>query len=110
MKIPLDVKKRKDLFLVFLLARNPSQRFANTYLVYLNSTIVKDACRMVAGCESILEVTAIDTVQKVYKVVKMSQKNILHHNVYSGAVSAYLKFLSGKSLRKRVIIPFEKSQ
>ena len=38
--IRLTAEKKKELFREFLLARNPSEKFARTYFTYLHSTIL----------------------------------------------------------------------
>ena len=39
----------------------------------------------------------------IYDKVKADSNNVRLHNVYSGVISAYIKFLNGQELRKRVI-------
>lgn len=100
--INLTAEKKKALFREFLLARNPSEKFARTYFTYLHSTVVRKACAENTSTDDIFSVKSIDDIENIYDEVKLDDKNIANHNVYSGAVSAYKKFLIGKPLRIRV--------
>jgi hypothetical protein len=100
--IRLTAEKKKKLFREFLLARNPSEKFARTYFIYLHSTVVRRACAENTSTDDIFSVENIDIIENIYDKVKLDDKNIANHNVYSGAVSAYRKFLMGKPLRTRV--------
>lgn len=91
-------------FKEFLLARNPSESFAHKYITYLNGSVVKDVVKKIAHVESIFQVNNLQQVQAIYNKVKTNPNNIRLHNVYSGVISAYLKFLEGQDLRKRVIV------
>lgn len=100
--INLTAEKKKALFREFLLARNPSEKFARTYFTYLHSTVVRKACAEHTSTDEIFSVQDFDDIENIYDEVKIDDKNIANHNVYSGAVSAYKKFLMGKPLRVRV--------
>ena len=100
--IRLTAEKKKELFREFLLARNPSEKFARTYFTYLHSTIVRKACAENTTTDDIFSVESFDDIENIYDEVKLDDKNIANHNVYSGAVSAYKKFLIGKPLRPMV--------
>lgn len=90
---------KKSMFKDFLLSRNPSEKFVRTYFVYLNSSIVKAECLAVSKTADVFAVQDRDALEKIYSSVKTKDKNIANHNVYSGAISAYLKFLDGRTLR-----------
>ena len=87
----------------FLLHRNPSQKFAEKYFTYLASSLVKTTTLEVSKVTDIFQVTDLNELNTIYAIVKANSNNVRLHNVYSGAVSAYIKFLTGKELRKRVI-------
>lgn len=93
---PID---RKNGFREFLMKRNPSPKFVKTYFVYLRSTVVKKALLKYTNCSDIFMVTDDNPLQAVYDAVKGDPDNIRLHNIYSGAVNAYRKFLCGKNLR-----------
>lgn len=97
--ISLTAEKKKELFREFLLARNPSEKFARTYFTYLHSRVVRKACAENTSTDDIFSVESFDDIENIYDEVKLDEKNIANHNVYSGAVSAYKKFLIGKPLR-----------
>lgn len=97
--IRLTAEKKKELFREFLLARNPSEKFARTYFTYLHSSVVRKACAENTSTDDIFSVENFDDIENIYDEVKLDDKNIANHNVYSGAVSAYKKFLIGKPLR-----------
>ena len=99
MAINYQALHRRDGFRDFLLERNPNKRFVNTYFVYLNSPLVRRAISRVCGKEDIFCVSNIDHLSLIYDVIKQEPQNRRNHNVYSGAVSAYMKFLQGKPLR-----------
>lgn len=100
--IRLTAEKKKELFRQFLLARNPSEKFVRTYFTYLNSTVVKKACIEHTSTDDIFSLVCFDDIENIYDEVKLDDKNVANHNVYSGAVSAYKKFLVGKPLRPMV--------
>lgn len=87
-------------FREFLLKRNPSEKFAIKYITYLSSSLIRSQTKHIAGVDSILEVTNLADLNKIYHGVKADSSNIRLHNVYSGVVSAYIKFLTGNELRK----------
>jgi len=101
--INATVIKKKIEFEKFLLARNPSERFVKTYFRYLNSAVVCNATRKVSSQINILSVTDMKQLEEIYREVKNNPNNIKYHNVYSGAISAYIKFLNGTPLRKAVV-------
>lgn len=103
----MDIKattphERKNNFKDFLLRRNPSKSFADKYTTYLTASLIRRVTMNVATKESIYEVDDIAILTKIYQTVKTDESNIRLHNVYSGVVSAYIKFLTGGELRKRV--------
>ena len=97
--IKKDAELKKSLFRSFLLSRNPSEKFVKTYFVYLNSSIVKTECAGVANAKDIFYINDRTMLENIYANVKKHDRNIANHNVYSGAISAYLKFLDGRTLR-----------
>lgn len=97
--IKKDAEAKKALFRSFLLGRNPSEKFVKTYFVYLNSMMVKTACQAISNVSDIFEVEDRTQLELIYSNVKKQDRNIANHNVYSGAISAYLKFLDGRTLR-----------
>jgi len=99
MSINFQALHRKDGFRDFLLERNPNERFVNTYFVYLNSSIVKRTISKICGKDDIFCVSSMEPLSQVYESVKQEPQNKRHHNVYSGAISAYIKYLQGKPLR-----------
>ncbi len=90
-------------FKEFLLQRNPSQKFADKYIAYLSSGLVKSITKEISKVTDIFLVTDLNDLNSIYLKVKANSNNVRLHNVYSGAISAYIKFLSGKELRKRVL-------
>ena len=93
---------RRNKFRCYLLERNPNTKFVQSYFLYLNSAIVKDAVRRFCSHDDIFKTGNIRIVEAIYEEVKKNDTNKRLHNVYSGAISAYLKFLQGKSLRPPV--------
>lgn len=89
-------------FREFLLQRNPDEKFIQRYIASLGNVIVLDAVKSVSNKKSIFEITQKEMLLCIYEIVKSNTRNIKSHNTYSGAVSAYIKFLDGKNLRKRV--------
>lgn len=49
--------------------------------------------------DDIFKITEMDELLDIYDAVKIDDNNIRLHNVYSGAVSAYIKYLEGRPLR-----------
>lgn len=94
----------KNAFLDFLKRRNPTSNFPQRYVGYMNSRIIYNAAMKYAATEDIFSISNPKIVKKIYLEVKSDANNIRLHNIYSGVVSAYLKFLEGKDLRKRVSI------
>lgn len=97
--IKKDVELKKSLFRNFLLSRNPSEKFVKTYFVYLNSSVVTSECLNVANTKDIFNIDDRTKLETIYSNVKKYDRNIANHNVYSGAISAFLKFLDGRTLR-----------
>ena len=95
-----DVKKSR--FRNFLLQRNPSVKFADKYLLYLDSSLVKKYLKDLAGTENIYSIKSIELLQAIYEVLKNDDNNKRLHNVYSGVVSAFIKFLTHKELRRPI--------
>ena len=87
-------------FREFLLKRNPSEKFAIKYSTYLSSSLITSQTKHIAGVDRILDVINLGDLNKIYLSVKANSSNIRLHNVYSGVVSAYIKFLTGTELRK----------
>ena len=101
-KILFDPNMKRTSFKKFLLTRNPSEKFASQYLSYLNGSLVRSKTKSITGKDSIYEVESIPNLHEIYHVVKNDVSNIRLHNIYSGAISAYIKFLVGNELRKMV--------
>ena len=59
---------------------------------------------MICGKDDIFSVESIDSLVHIYNLTKEDPANKRHHNVYSGAISAYIKYREGKSLRPKVEI------
>lgn len=97
-----SIQRMKE-FKEFLIKRNPSKKFADKYATYLTSNVIKNNAMSLYGTESILDIDDVVKLNKVYLAVKSDAANIRLHNVYSVALSAYIKFLKGENLRKRVI-------
>ena len=95
--------KKESAFRDYLLARNPSESFARKYLAYMHSSLIKQLAQRIAMVGDVYQVNSLDRLQDIYDVLKKEPDNIRLHNVYSGVLSAYMKFLTGKELRKRVI-------
>lgn len=89
-------------FKEFLLRRNPSKSFADKYVTYLKSSLVSNMTRQVVGNDDIYNVSTIKELNEIYHLVKDDDANVRLHNVYSGVVSAYIKYVTGNELRKRV--------
>ncbi len=100
--ISREVTYKESQFRQFLLLRNPSVKFVEKYIKYLGHSIVKDAIMEIASVNSIFEVTEMSKLYLIYGKVKADSNNIRLHNVYSGVISAYIKFLNGQYLRKKV--------
>lgn len=101
--LQLEPLVRRNGFRDFLLKRNPSESFANKYMTYLTSSLVRNKTKSISGCESIYDVESLAQLNTIYKSVKIDESNVRLHNIYSGVVSAYIKYITGKDLRKRVI-------
>lgn len=97
---PVD---KENAFRDYLLARNPSESFARKYLTYMHSSLIRQLAQRIANVEDIYQVNNINLLQEIYDALKKEPDNVRLHNVYSGVLSAYMKFLTGKELRKRVI-------
>ena len=100
--INLEPVEKSRGFKEFLLRRNPSKSFADKYVTYLNSSLVRNITRQVIGNDDIYNVSTLNELNKIYHLVKGDDANIRLHNVYSGVVSAYIKYITGNELRKRV--------
>lgn len=94
-----DVELKKSLFRNFLLSRNPSEKFVKTFFVYLNSSVVTSECLNVANTKDIFNIDDRTKLETIYSRVKKNERNIANHNVYSGAISEFLKLLDGRTLR-----------
>ncbi len=93
---------KKSRFRNFLLQRNPSVKFADKYLLYLDSSLVKKYAKELSGTENVYAIKSIDVLQSIYDALKADDNNKRLHNVYSGVVSAYIKFLTHKELRRPI--------
>lgn len=100
--INLEPLAKNRGFKEFLLRRNPSKSFVDKYVTYLKSGLVRNMTRQVIGNDNIYNVLTIKELNKIYHLVKGDDANIRLHNVYSGVVSAYIKYVTGNELRKRV--------
>lgn len=92
-------KEKETAFSNYLLERNPSQKFVRTYGIYLRSRVVVKYVQEYAHKDDIFKVVDMEELLDIYDAVKLDDNNIRLHNVYSGAVSAYIKYLEGKPLR-----------
>lgn len=102
-----EVVQKKKEFKAFLMKRNPSESFSDRYIRYLNARVVRNVVQDVCSNINIWEVTDMSELITIYTRVKANIDNIRLHNIYSGAISAYMKFLQGKELRRRVIKDIE---
>ena len=100
--INLEPQAKNKGFKEFLLKRNPSKSFADKYVTYLKSSLVRNMTRQVIGNDDIFNVSSLKELNEIYHLVKGEDANIRLHNVYSGVVSAYIKYITGNELRKRV--------
>ena len=94
--------EKQNGFSQFLLDRNPSAKFIRTYGIYLRSNVVRQYTQSIAHTSDIFKIEDMDQLLDIYDEVKLDENNIRLHNVYSGAVSAYIKYLEGKPLRIKV--------
>ena len=92
-------KEKENGFGKFLLERNPSQKFVRTYGIYLRSQVVRRYVLENSHTDDIFQVTDMNELLDIYDALRIDDNNIRLHNVYSGAVSAYIKYLDGKPLR-----------
>ena len=70
---------------------------------YLTSSLVRNTTKNISGYDSIYKVESLTQLNKIYQLVKADEANVRLHNIYSGVVSAYIKYITGNELRKRVI-------
>ena len=101
--LQLDPLEKRNGFRDFLLKRNPSESFAAKYMNYLTSSLVRSNTKKISGYDSIYKVDNLTQLNKIYQIVKSDKSNVRLHNIYSGVVSAYIKYITGNELRKRVI-------
>lgn len=99
----LESLVKRNGFRDFLLKRNPSETFADKYMTYLTSSVIRNITKKISGYDIIYNVESLSQLNEIYQIVKKDEANVRLHNVYSGAVSAYIKFITGKDLRKRAI-------
>ncbi len=52
-------------FMNFLLKRNPSEKFANKYITYLNSSLIRSKTKHIASVDSILNVVNLGDLNKI---------------------------------------------
>ena len=96
------ILSNRDEFRAFLLKRNPSQKFIATYIRYITSPLVRSTITELFGEQKNVFELEYKDLYVLYQTVKANPNNIRLHNVYSGAISAYMKFLKGDSLRAKV--------
>ena len=72
-------------------------------MTYLTSRLVRSSAKNISGCDSIYKVDSLTQLNEIYQIVKADKNNVRLHNIYSGVVSAYIKYITGNELRKRVI-------
>lgn len=108
--LQLDPLEKRNGFRDFLLKRNPSETFAAKYMTYLTSSLVRSNTKNISGCDSIYNVENLTQLDEIYQIVKADKRNVRLHNIYSGVVSAYIKYITGNELRKRVIPSNEENQ
>ena len=101
--LELDPTMKRNGFRDFLLQRNPSESFDAKYLTYLTSSLVRAKTKQVSGQDNIYTVSSVKQLDEIYHLVKCDSANIRLHNIYSGVVSAYIKYISGSKLRKMVM-------
>ena len=70
---------------------------------YLTSGLVRNKTKNISGCNSIYDVESLTDLNDIYQSVKLDKTNVRLHNNYSGVVSAYIIYINGNELRKRVI-------
>lgn len=92
-------EKRCCDYRAYLLGRNPSEKFIRTYFVYLGGSIVKKYLTALCGTDDIFAISDVNKLSIAYEQIKVDENNVRLHNVYSGAVGSYIKFLQGKPLR-----------
>lgn len=100
--IKLEPFDKRRGFKDFLLRRNPSKTFAEKYMTYLTSSLVRSSTKQVSDQDDIFRVPSLKQLNEIYHLVKRDSSNIRLHNIYSGVVSAYIKYITGGELRKRV--------
>lgn len=93
-----------------MLKRNPSESFAAKYMTNLTSSLVRSITKKITGCDSIYKIENLTQWNEIYQIVKADKRNVRLHNIYSGVVSAYIKYITGNKLRKRVIPSNEENQ
>lgn len=96
-----DPNTKENAFREYLLARNPSLNFATKYTAYMQSSVIKRITYSIAKLQNVYMVKDLDVLNEIYEELKVDEANVRLHNVYSGVLSAYIKFLSGKEMRKR---------
>jgi hypothetical protein len=84
-------------FISYLEGRGVTERGINNILsfaanyrvnVYLNEVAPK--------AFSVFDITNVELLTYVYKMIRDDEDNIRLHRIYSGAVNRYIEFLSGK--------------
>lgn len=108
--LQLEPTVKRNGFRDFLLKRNPSETFALKYMTYLTSSLVRSKTKNVTGYDNIYKIENLSLLNKIYQLVKADKNNVRLHNIYSGVVSAYIKYITGNELRKRVIPSKESNQ
>lgn len=108
--LQFDPIEKRNGFRDFLLKRNPSESFAAKYMTYLTSSLVRSNTKNISDCDSIYKVENLTQLNEIYQRVKADKSNVRLHNIYSGVVSAYIKYITGNKLRKRVIPHNEENQ
>lgn len=101
--INIEPDKKRKGFREFLLRRNPSKSFADKYISYLSSRLVKRIARQVSEHDDIYSISTVKQLYDIYHLTKCESTNIRLHNIYSGVISAYIKYINGTELRKMVM-------
>lgn len=101
--LQLDPLEKRNGFRDFLLKRNPSESFAAKYMTYLTSRLIRSNTKNISGYDSIYKGDNLTQLNKIYQIVKSDKSNVRLHNIYSGVVSAYIKYITGNEMRQRFI-------
>lgn len=86
-----DAKTRKELFFASLTIAEATKR---NYKTGLNSTFFKDFLLTRFECKNLFDITDLEKLFEIYKVVNIHPKNEEMHRVCSAAVMKYIRFLN----------------